>query len=209
SATEGWWMNTSCRSFRHASRRLARDWHFTIAVVLILALGLGATTAVFAVVYSVLLRPLPYPDPERLVSLSHTLVVNGTLRVNQSAASLLFWQRHHHPFTELGGSQPTTAAIGSLGGTEPEHVSASRVTAHLFPTLGVAPLRGRLFTESEDAPSATRVALISARLWARKYGSDPGILGRLLQIDGVPHQVVGIVPTGVYFPSPAPERWVA
>ena len=195
-------------SLHHATRRLARDWHFSVAVVLILALGLGATTAVFAVVYSVLLRPLPYPAPERLVSLSHTLVVNGTLRVNQSDASLLFWQRHHQPFADLGGYQPTTAALGPLGGTEPEHVSASRVTADLFPTLGVAPLRGRLFTQSEDVPGAARVALISARLWARKYGSDPAILGHLLQIDGVPHEVVGIVPTGVYFPSPDTELWL-
>ncbi len=201
-------MNTFCRSLLYASRRLARDWHFSIAVVLILALGLGATTAVFAVVYSVLLRPLPYPEPERLVSLSHTLVVNGPLRVNQSDARLLFWQRHHQPFTDLGGYQPTTAALGPLGAREPEHVSASRVTAGLFPTLGVAPLRGRLFTESEDAPGATRVALMSARLWARKYGSDPGILGRLLQIDGVPHEVVGIVPADVYFPSPDTELWL-
>ncbi len=196
------------RSLRHASRRLTRDWRFSLAVVLILALGLGATTTVFAVVYSVLLRPLPYPEPGRLVSLSHTLVVNGTLRVNQSDASLLFWQRHHQPFTELAGYQLTTAALGPLGGTEPEHVSASRVTADLFPTLGVAPLGGRLFTESEDAPGARPVALISARLWARKYGRDPAILGRLLEIDGVPHEVLGIVPAGVYFPNPETELWL-
>ena len=196
------------RALRHASRRLARDWRFSLAVVLILALGLGATTTVFAVVYSVLLRPLPYPEPNRLVSLSHTLVVNGALRVNQTDASLLFWQRHHQPFTHVGGYQTTTAALGPVGGTEAGRVSASRVTADLFPTLGVTPLRGRLFTQSEDRPSARPVALIGARLWAQQYGSDAGILGRQLQIDGVPHEVVGIVPADMYFPNSDTELWL-
>ena len=90
------------RSLHHAVRRLMRAWRFSVGVVLMLALGLGATTTVFAIVYSVLLRPLPFPDPGQLVSLSHTLVVNGTLRVNQTDASLLFLERHHRPFTQVG-----------------------------------------------------------------------------------------------------------
>jgi len=199
---------TFLRSLRHAARRLARTWRFSIGVVLMLALGLGATTTVFAIVYSVLLRPLPYREPGQLVSLSHTLVVNGTLRVNQTDASLLFLERHHQPFAYVGGYQVTAAALGPAGGADAEHVSASRVTAGFFPTLGVAPLRGRLFTESEDKPNAAPVALISARLWSRKYGGDSSIVGRQLEIDGVPHEVVGVIPTDVRFPADSTELWV-
>jgi putative ABC transport system permease protein len=196
------------RSLLHATRRLERDRRFSLAVILTLALGLGATTAVFAVVYSVLLRPLPYPEPDRLVSLSHTLVVNGTLRVNQTDASLLFFQRHHRPFTHLGGYQVTAAGLGPAGGTDAEHVSASRVTVGFFATLGVAPLRGRFFTESDDRPGAAPVALIGERLWARKYGGDAGIVGRQADIDGVPHEILGVVPDDVDFPTPTTELWV-
>ena len=196
------------RSFRHAARRLARAWRFSLAVVLMLALGLGATTTVFAVLYTVLFRPLPYPEPDRLVTLSHTLVVNGTLRVNQTDASLLFLERHHRPFASIGGYQVSSAGLGPAGGTEAEHVSASRVTAGFFPTLGVAPLQGRFFTESDDRPNAAPVAILSERLWARQYGRDPGIVGRPLDVDGVPYEIVGIVAAGVRFPTPATELWV-
>src|SRR5579864_8614054 len=196
------------RSFRHAARRLARAWRFSLAVVLMLALGLGATTTVFAVLDTVLFRPLPYPEPDRLVTLSHTLVVNGTLRVNQTDASLLFLERHHRPFASIGGYQVSSAGLGPAGGTEAEHVSATRVTAGFFPTLGVAPLRGRFFTESDDRPNAAPVAILSERLWARKYGSDPGVVGKQLDVDGVPSEIVGIVAAGVRFPTPATELLV-
>lgn len=195
------------RSLRHAARRLVRAWRFSLAVILILALGFGATTTVFAVVYSVLLRPLRYPEPDRLVSLSHTLIVNGTLRVNQTDASLLFLQRHHPPFENVGGYQATAAALGPAGGTDAEHVSASRVTAGFFPTLGVAPLRGRLFTEEDDRLGAAPVALIDSRLWIRKYGGDSSIVGRHVEIDGVPHEVVGIV-SDAGLPTAGTELWL-
>jgi predicted permease len=196
------------RSFRHAARRLAHARGFSLAAILTLALGLGATATVFAVMYSVLLRPLPYPEPDRLVSLSHTLVVNGALQVNQTDASILFFRRHTRALTQLGGYQPAAVALGPVGGTDAEHVLAGRVTADLLPALRVSPLQGRLFTDSDDLPGAASVVLIGAQLWDRKFGGNAGILNGRLEIDGVAHEVVGILPANVRFPSPDTELWL-
>jgi predicted permease len=196
------------QSLHHASRRLARSRALSLAATLTLAVGLAATTTVFTLVNSVLLRPLPYPSAETLVSLSHTLVVGGDLRVEQSDASLLFYGRYQRAFSHLGGYRRNAAAIGPSTGADAERVPASRVTAGFFPTMGVVPLRGRLFTDSDDRPGAAPVALASERLWRRKYGSDPSLVHRMLPIDGVPHELVGILPAGFRFPAPDTELWL-
>src|SRR5215208_6277362 len=126
-------------SLRHACRRLLHDRGFTIAATVTLALGIGATMAVFTVINAVLLRPLPYPRADRLVSLSHTLVVGGTLRVDQTDASILFFARHNRSFIHLGGYQLSAAGLAPEAGTDAERVQAGRVTADLLPALGVAP----------------------------------------------------------------------
>jgi putative ABC transport system permease protein len=195
-------------SLRHAVRRLARARGFTAAAVLTLMLGIGATTAVFCIVYAVLLRPLPYSSPERLVSLSHTLVAGALLRADQSDASILFYQRHSRAFTHIGGYQVAAAGLAAAEGADAERVPAGRVTSGLFGALRVSPLRGRLFTASDDQPGAAPVAVIGERLWNRKYGRDPGMLNRRVDVDGVPHDVVGIVPAGVRFPSSDTELWL-
>src|SRR5436190_735738 len=193
---------------RHAARRLMRGSGAAVTAALTLALGLGATTMVFAVVRTVLLRPLPYPAPDRLVHLSHTLVVGGVLRVEQSDATLLYYSRHNRVFAHFGGYQPVAAALAADAGAEAERVAASRVTADLFPTLAVAPLRGRVFTAGDDRPGATPVAVIGERLWMRKYGGDPDLLQRRVSIDGVPHAIVGIMPATFRFPAADTELWV-
>ena len=196
------------RSLRLAARRLAHARGFTIAAILTLALGLGGTTTVFSVVNAVLLRPLPYPAPDRLVSLSHTLVVGGVLRVDQTDASILFYQRHSRAFTHLGGYQASAAGVASASGTDAERVPAGRVTAGVFPALQVSPIHGRVFNESDDRPGAAPVVVIAERLWARKYGRDPGVLNRQIAVDGVLHEVIGIMPAGVRFPSPDTDLWL-
>ena len=163
------------RSIRLAARRLLQARGFTLAAILTLALGLGGTTAVFSVVNAVLLRPLPYPRPDRLVSLSHTLVVGGVLRVDQTDASILFYRRHHRAFAHLGGYQITAAGVASTTGTDAERVPAGRVTADLFPALQVTPLLGRLIADADDRPGAAPVVVIAERLWTRKYAGDPGL----------------------------------
>ena len=196
------------RSLRHAARRLVRARGFSIAALATLTLGLGATTTVFTVVNAVLLRPLSYPEPDRLVSLSHTLVAGGTLRVDQSDASLLFYRRHNSAFAHLGGYQASAAALAPIGGVDAERVAAGRVTADLFPALRVTPLRGRLFTDTDDRPAAPPVAILAERLWARKYGRDQGIVHRRIEIDGVPHEIVGILPDAVRIPASDTELWL-
>ena len=196
------------RSLRLAARRLAHARGFTLAAILTLALGLGGTTIVFSVVNAVLLRPLPYPEADRLVSLSHTLVVGGELRVDQTDASILFYRRHSRAFTHLGGYQTSAAGVASAGGTDAERVPAARVTADVFPALQVSPLLGRVLTGSDDRPAAAPVVVIAERLWARKYGRDPGVLNRQIAIDGVLHEVIGIMPAGVRFPAPDTDLWL-
>jgi putative ABC transport system permease protein len=193
---------------RHAARRLLRAPGVTAAAVLTLALGLGAATAGFAVVRGVLLRPLPYPSPDRLVSLSHTLVVGGLLQADQSDATLLYYGRHNRTLAQLGGYQVAAAAVAAEGGTDAERVAASRVTAGLFPALGVMPLRGRTFSEADDRPGAAPVVVIGERLWTRKYGADARLLQRMVSIDGVPHEVIGIMPATFRFPGADTEVWI-
>lgn len=203
-------MQTLVRSIRLAARRLHHARGFTIVAVLTLAAGLGASSALFALVNTILLKPLPYRQPDRLVSISHTLVVGGQLRVEQSDASLLFFQRHNRVFAAFGGYQPMAAALAAVGGTagDAERIPAARVTAGVLEALAVPPLRGRLLTAGDDEQGAPPVAVLGELLWRRKYGADPGVLNRQLTIDGVPHEIVGIVPASVHFPSPETALWV-
>src|SRR5262249_35797182 len=156
-------------SLRLVFRRLLRARGFSTAAVLTFALGLAAATTVFSLVYGVLLRSLPYPRSDRLVAISHTLVVGSTLTAEQSDASILFYQRHNRTLSHFGGYQLTAAAIGPAGGGDAERVPGSRVTAGFFRALQIAPLAGRLFTDDDDRPGAAPVAIVAERLWSRKY----------------------------------------
>jgi predicted permease len=201
-------MLTLTRSLRHAFVRLVHAPGISLAAILTLALGLAATTTVFTLVNAVLVRPLPYPAPDQLVSVTHTLVVNGDLQVEQSDATLLFYGRHQRAFAHFGGYQVTSVGMGPVSGGDAEHVPAARVTADLFPVLQVAPLRGRLFAGSDDQPGAPPVVAIGEPLWRRKYGGDPSILNRTVEIDGMSHEVVGIIPASVRFPASDTELWL-
>jgi predicted permease len=196
------------QSIHHAARRLASAPAVSVAAILTLALGLAVATSVFTIVNAVLIRPLPYGSPEELVSLSHTLVVGGDLRVEQSDASLLFYERHHRAFSHFGGYQATGAGVGPAGGTDAERVPAARVTAGLFPALGAPPIEGRLFDESDDRPGAAPVVVIAEGLWRRRYGGERTLFDRPLEIDGVPHEVIGILPARFRFPSADTELWL-
>jgi predicted permease len=196
------------RSARHAARRLAIDRDFTTAAVVTLSLGIGAVGAAFAVVHAVLVRPLPYPQSNRLVSLSHTLVVGGTLRVDQTDASLLFYGRHTRAFAHVGGYRRIAAALGPRAGADAERVEAALVTAGLFLALQVAPIRGRVFDDADDRPGAAQVAVVAEGLWKRRFGGDPRLVGARVEIDGRLHEIVGIMPEGFRFPASDTELWL-
>jgi putative ABC transport system permease protein len=207
-------VSSTVQSIRQAVRRLARARGFSIAAILTLTLGIGATTAVFSVVNAVLLRPLPYASPEQLVDLSHTLSVSGVSRVDQSDATYLFYRRANRVFADIGVYRSVGVTVGRLGGavsggdSRSERVSAARVSASTLSVLGAAPLHGRTFRENEDRPDAPPVVLLAERLWERKYGGDESIVGRQLEIDGIQREVVGILPAGFDLPSTRTDVWL-
>lgn len=195
-------------SIRLTLRRLGRAPGFTAAAILTLALGLGGLTLAFSVVHGVILRPLPYHRSDRLVSLSHTLVVGRPLYVGQSDASLLFYRDRHQAFSAFAGYQATAASVAPSNGPEAERVSAALVTRGFFETFRVSPVAGRLLAAGDDEPSSARVAVLAERLWERTFGRDPGVLQRPLRINGVAHEVVGVVSDSLRFPSADTEVWL-
>jgi predicted permease len=207
-------VNAVFAQFRLAARRLRRAPAFALAASLTLTLGIGATTAVFSVINGVLLRPLPYPRAERLVDLSHTLAVSGVSRVDQSDATFLHYRRMNRVFTDVAAYRVADVNVGRVSGTttsdetRAERVAAGRVSASVFQVLGIPALRGRAFTENDDRPGAPHVVLIGQRLWERKFGGDPAIIGRQLQIDGVAREVIGIMPARFRLPAERTDLWV-
>ena len=195
----------------YAFRRLRAAPGFAAAVVLLLALGIGATTAVFSVVDGILLRPLPYPEAERLVALTHTIQVSGLSEIDQSDATVMLYQRHAtHSFESIGASRTRDVNVGAPGGAVGtiERVGAAGVTASLFPTLRVKPIRGRLFTPEDDRPGAPSVVIMSSALWSRKFGADPAIIGRRIVIDGTEHEVIGVMPDNFRYPGTSTAVWL-
>ena len=187
------------RDIRYAIRSLARTPGFTTAAILTLALGIGATTAIFAVVNSVLLQPLPYPDSVRLVS-----VVQRHVRSGPEFATLPDYTdwRQSSRLQEIGGAWGITFNL--TGVEEPERLRGALVTASLFPTLGTAPLVGRVLTDADDDP---RLVVLSHSLWQRRFGGDRTLVGRTVALNGRPHTIVGVMPAGFAFPEKITELW--
>ncbi|MGE5730782.1 MAG: ABC transporter permease, partial [Gemmatimonas sp.] len=188
-------MPDLARELQHAWRRLRRAPAFTSTSVFVLALGLGAATAMFGILYGVVLRPLPYPNPDQLVSVSHSISIAGLSRVDESGGTFLLYQRHNSVFSNIGAWRETSVNLGPVvgrsGNDEAQRVGAAAITASLFPTLGVSTERGHSFTTEEDRPGAPRVIILSQALWRQKYGGDPSIVGKRIVIDGVSCEVVG------------------
>jgi putative ABC transport system permease protein len=192
SARAGAFLDTVIADVRYGARILARNPAFTAAVVVALALGIGATTAVFSVVDAVLLRPLAYRDPRQLVVMLH----RGTQPV--SPANFLDWRRQASRLESVGAAEAWAPNLS--GGDEAETVPALRMTADVLPMLGVAPLLGRAFLPAEEAAGQAHVAVLGYGLWQRRYGGDAGIVGRDITLNGEPYTVVGVMPRGFEFP---------
>lgn len=186
-------MNAFLQDIRYATRLLRRDLRFSVLAILALALGTGATTAVFTVVNAVLLRPLPYKNPDRLVVALYGQTGNGPV----SPADFLDYRRDARSFEAMGVAQAWNVTLG--GGDRPERLDALTVSGDLFGLLGVSPAIGRTFLESEDQPGHNQVALISDSLWRRRFNSDPGIVGQHVELNGLPYTVIGVMPAGFRF----------
>lgn len=176
---------------RHAVRSLAHAPGFTATVVAVLALGIGATTAIFSVVDAVLLHPFPYRDADRITFIGSNRRGNdGTMPVTYP--DFLDWRRQAHSFSHLAYASNHTYTLTDVA--EPARIEGAQVSADAWPVLGLAPMLGRVFTPAEDRPGADRVCVVSASLWQTRFGSDPNILQRTLTLDGHHYTVIGVMP---------------
>ncbi|HEX8501478.1 MAG TPA: ABC transporter permease [Pyrinomonadaceae bacterium] len=183
-------MKTLWQDLRFGARVLLRQPGFALVAVLTLAVGVGANTVIFSVVNGVLLKSLPYPEPERLVALTET---SQTSRVMAAAfPDYLDWRAGQSVFENMAARMPAGGVL--TGGGEPERVTGRWVTASFFPTLGVRPRAGRFFGEEEDRPGAERVLVLGHALWRRRFGEDPGVVGRAVAFNGESWTVVGVMP---------------
>ena len=175
---------------------LRKNPGFTAVAVLTLALGIGANAAVFSVVNAVLLRPLPYPEPDRLVMLQNQFLARNLRNAGVSAADYADYRREKQVFEEVAAG---SGGNFNLSGVDrPESISGAFVTAGFFPLLGIKPVVGRVFNEGEDRPGFNQVVVLSEGFWKRRFGADPGVIGRTLQLNDRSYTVVGVIP-------PAPE----
>lgn len=180
----------------YAWRTLRRTPGFTVVAVLALALGIGANTAIFSLINAVLLRPLPFPDADRLVSVSESGATgNGN---DVAPPNFLDWRSAQRSFTDLAAFTPVS--LNLTGVEAPENLEGLRVTASLFSVLGVEPSLGRTFGETSDIAGGERVVVLSDELWRSRFQADPGIIGRVLTLDEEPHTVIGVMPAGFRFP---------
>jgi putative ABC transport system permease protein len=188
-------MQRLAQNIRFAVRRLRKTPGFTATVILTLALGIGATTAIFSLVEAILLRPLPFSDPQRLVLLGDHLGAGPNTPV--TAREIAIYTHALSAFSSFGAY--TGSSYELSGGATPEQVNAARLTAGTFPTLGVPPLLGRVFTPQEEAghqPSA----VLSYALWSTRYHRDPNVLGSIIELDRRPYTIIGIMPRSFEFP---------
>lgn len=196
-AHRGYLLETFLQDIRYGLRMLRKSPGFTAVAIITLALGIGANTAIFSVVDAVLLRSLPYPNANRLVILSEELPRAGGLNV--SLPDFLDWRAQNRSFDEMAAFAPNSFTLTGAG--EPTSVRAGFVSWSFFPLLGVKPLMGRTFTESEDKPGGTFVAVVSYSLWRSRLKGDPHIVGKAITLDGYNFQVVGVLPPGFAFPG--------
>src|SRR5262245_16335734 len=194
------WVDNAVQDVRYGIRLMRLSPGFAAVAALTVALGIGATSAMFSVVYGVLFRPLPYPNADRLVNLWSTALSRGITHGNVGMANVYDWKARNHVFEDIA----TLRAVGNFnltGEGEPERLNAARVSASLFRVLGAPPLVGRAFTEDEDEIGHDRVAILTYGLWVRRFGADPGVVGRAIRLNGVQHMVVGVMGPEFAFPT--------
>jgi len=202
---ESWRMTGLLNDLRFALRGLIRYPAFTAVAVLTLALGIGANTAVFTLVDGVLLRPLPFPDPEGLISLEH-LGREGQDQLPMSDGLYLLYREQASSMDGIALFAGT--AMNLVTGEEPERVPLQVVTPGFFDVLGIPPVLGRAFLPEEELPGAEPVVILSHGLWERTFGGDPEILGRTLDLNGVSRRVVGVMPEDFGYPNRDAQLWI-
>ncbi len=191
------------QDLRYTVRTLGRARGFTIVAILVLALGIGANTAVFSVTDYVLIRPLPFPAAERLVNVWEALP--GYNEMELSPPNYRDWKQMNTVLEDMGGV--TTNSINLIGQGDPTRIQAASVTGSLLSLLGVQPLFGRLIAPADDQNGAPLTVVLSYGLWVRVFGSDAAVLGRKVNLDGAPYTVIGVMPPTFHFPDQNVELW--
>ena len=183
------WIHEFVQDARYALRQLARMPAFTIVAALTLGIGIGATTAIFSIVNAVVLRPLPFPDPDRLVRVySNRRGADGS----SSAAAFLAWRERSHSFSQLVPAEYRNFTLVT-GDRPAEQVTGERVSADFFPALGLGMRLGRPFSKDEDQPGRDNVVVLSERFWKSRFNGDSAIIGRSVRLNAVEHVVIGVV----------------
>jgi predicted permease len=201
-------MTTLLQDLRHGVRLLVKSPGFAIAAILVLALGIGANTAIFSVVNGVLLQPLPFPQPDRLVLVWHTPPPDafpGMKTFSVSAGNYLEWKKQASSFDGMavcGG-----AGLALTGSGEPESIPGARVSWDFFSVIGAKPMLGRTFRQPEDAPGSEHVIVLSHGLWKSRFGGDAGIVGRQIRLNDQPYEVIGVMGPEMKIPSFS-KAWV-
>jgi hypothetical protein len=194
------------QDLRFGLRMLAKHRGFTAVAILTLALGIGANTAIFSLVNGILLSPLPYREPDRLVRLIQASPNLGLATWGVSQANFAAYREQNRSLETI--ALFTTSGVNLTGEGEPERLPMTNVTAHFFKVFEVNPILGRTFQEGEDAPGKNGVCVISYGLWQRRFGGDSNIIGRSLILNNTPTEVVGVMPAQFKFPRVAVDLWI-
>jgi len=203
------WLESLARDLRHSLRTLRRTPGFTIIAILVMALGIGANVALFTVVRGVLLKPLPFDDPDRLVMLYEAgLEKDGTPGFNVVAGGIYAeWKNQNRSYSSLALAKDIRVGLSGSGGQLPEKLNSSLFSWDMLRTLGVQPALGRDFTQADDNLAANGTVLLSWGLWKRRFGGDPAILNQTIHLDAQPYTVIGVMPAWFDFPDPSTQLW--
>jgi len=200
------WTRAIGQDVVYALRLFAREPGVTFIAILTLAVGIGANTAMFSAVHAILLRELPYPDPDRLVMIWEQRAAEGVLDNVVSPADFLDWSRMNGAFEHMAALDPVT--VDMTGTQEPVRIRAGTVSPRFFEVLGVQPMSGRSFRDEEATVGQNRVVILTHTLWQKRFNGDPSVVGRKILLDSVPHEVVGILPASFEFPNTDLELWI-
>jgi putative ABC transport system permease protein len=200
-----WWMHAFLSDTRYAARLLVKQPGVTIIALLTLAIGIGGNTAIFSAVDAMLLRPLPYREPDRLVKVWEKRPAEGVLDNVVAPADFLDWARMNTVFEDMAAYVSITADLTGAG--EPVRLAAAGVSPPFFDILRIQPALGRTFRREEATPGQHRVVILGHPLWQARFGSDAQIVGRTITLNGVPHEVVGVLPAAFEFPDATIELW--
>ncbi len=205
------WLESLARDLRFSLRTLRRTPGFTVIAILVMALGIGANVALFTVVRGVLLKPLPFQDPDRLVMLYESgLHENDTVAYNTVSGGMYAeWKKQNQSFSSLALARGSRVGLSGSGGQLPEKLDSAELSWDLLRTLGVQPALGRDFSQADDSPAASATVLLSWGLWKRRFGGDPAILNQKIYLDAQPYTVIGIMPAWFNFPDSSTQLWTS